>query len=102
LATTNFLLVSATPLVLLGLRMIALRRLRASWSLLLDLVLLLVSVPLGIELIGHVLHFPDNPGDHSPGIGIAFLPLMLVWGLCLLIWLTRLALLVFGKQPRTL
>jgi hypothetical protein len=95
--STGYVLASATPLILLGLRIIALRRLSAGWGLLLDLALLVISVPIGIALVGQALHFPANVGDHSPGIGVALFGLMAVWALCVLAWLTRLAWFAFRK-----
>jgi hypothetical protein len=34
------------------------------------------SVVLGFKLVEYALHLPGNVGDHNPGWGIAFLPLV--------------------------
>ena len=85
-----FVLSSASPLLLWALRAVIFRNLPAGYRLIFDTVLLLVSIPLAMELIGWALAFPDNVGDHSPGIGVVFIPLMLVWLVAALIWLSRL------------
>lgn len=92
-----YLLACALPLLLTGARMLLLRGLPAAFSLAMDMLLLVISIPLGIMLIGHALHFPSNMGDHSPGIGVAFLPLLLVWIGCSLLWLGRFGWLATRK-----
>lgn len=87
----GFVLGSLSPMLFWALRAMIFRGLSAGFRLILDLALFLVSVPFGIWLIGWALKFPDNPGDHSPGIGVVFIYLILVWIVCVLIWLFRLA-----------
>jgi hypothetical protein len=89
-ATVIFVLASASPLLLWVLRALLFRRLPAGYRLIFDLALLLISIPFAVELIGWALKFPDNVGDHSPGIGVVFMPLMMVWMIAALIWLSRL------------
>ena len=61
-----------------------------------DLALLIVSLPIGMELVGWAANFPDNPGDHNPGLGVAWALLFIVWFICLLVWL------VLGVEVATL
>ena len=39
-----------------------------------------------MELIGRILNFPPDAGDHSPGLGVAFMLLFLVWLVCMILW----------------
>ena len=93
--TVGFFLASFCPAILLILRQIVLRRLSIARRLVLDLVILVVSLPTGMELVAWAVHFPDNLGDHSPGIGVAWALLLIVWFICFLIWLVRLAIHAF-------
>jgi len=88
--TAAVLLGSVFPLLFWGLRALLLRRLSSGWALLLDLVLLLGSIPCAVEFIGWALNFPPDMGDHSPGVGVIFMGLALVWIVCMMIWLFRL------------
>jgi hypothetical protein len=96
--TVGYILASATPLILPAVRAMALRGWMPARQLLLDLALLLAGIPIGIALIGRTLSFPHNAGDHSPGIGIALMPLMMAAAFGLLIWLARLALYLLRRQ----
>ena len=83
---------SSFPLLFWALRALLLRRLSVGRSLFLDLVLLLGSIPCAVEFIGWALNFPPNMGDHSPGVGVIFIWLALVWIVCTMIWVFRLIL----------
>jgi hypothetical protein len=95
--TPGYFLASAVPLLLLAAGHWCFRGLRGRWRLTLDLALLVLSFPFGIALIGWILHFPTNPGDHSPGIGVAFVYLMAMWAIAALIWLILLGV-ALGKR----
>jgi hypothetical protein len=79
-------LLSLAPVLLLGLTNYFFRRSRRLKRSAIGFVMLLVSFPLGIELIGKVLHVPDDIGDHNPGFGVVFAPLIVIWLLCLSAW----------------
>ena len=52
---------------------------------------LILSLIIGFKLTEYSLHLPANAGDHSPGVGVAFVPLVLAFGLAVLLgiaWLT--------------
>ena len=89
--TVSFIAASLFPEFVLILRHFALRNLSRLQSICIDLALLIVSLPIGMELVGWAANFPVNPGDHSPGIGVAWALLFVVWFICLLVWLVRLA-----------
>lgn len=97
MGTAVYLLASALPILLLGARALFLRRLSNAARLGLDLILLVASMPIAIKLIGQVLRFPDNIGDHSPGIGVAFVPVCLAALACGFVWLCRLGWFVVRK-----
>lgn len=92
--TTIYILASALPALILALRVL----LPAGWRFGLDLMLLVASVPVAMALIGWALKFPRNVGDHSPGIGVAFAPLALIWMCSLLVLLARLGWFVVRKS----
>jgi len=48
-------------------------------------------------MIGRVLDFPPDAGDHNPGIGVAFALLFLVWLVCMAVWVLRVALFAYRK-----
>lgn len=60
-----------------------------------DLIILIASLPIGLSLTSAIIHLPAYAGDHNPGPGLAFLPLSLVWLVCLAVWLLRVASLAF-------
>ena len=86
MTTAEFLLASMLPALLWGLRAVTLRQISARAKLAIDLVLILFSVPIGMELIGRILNFPPDAADHSPGLGVAFMLLFLVWLVCMILW----------------
>ncbi len=86
----TFLLASAIPAIFLLLRYRFLRGLDFAQRMSLDFLLLVISLPLGTELIGWLEDFPSNPGDHSPGLGVAFVILWPLWFVCLIVWFVRL------------
>jgi hypothetical protein len=50
----------------------------------------LISLPVGSYLVERVVLPPSwapNYGDHSPGAGLAFFPLLAGWVLCVITWL---------------
>lgn len=95
--TPSFFLASLCPAILLGLRAIALRRISRALSLAIDLAILVISMPLGMQLVGWVENFPEYPGDHSPGSGLAFYLLFLVWLCCFALWSVRIVFFVVRK-----
>jgi hypothetical protein len=96
--TTEFVLASALPALLWALRAAVFRRLPAKTGLFVDLALILVSVPIAIWLIGRAMNFPADAGDHSPGVGVVFAPLFLVWLLCISIWLVRAQMFAIRRE----
>jgi hypothetical protein len=96
--TTEFVLASALPALSWALRATLFRRLPAKTGLFIDLALFLASVPIAIWLIGRAMNFPADAGDHSPGVGVVFVPLFLVWLLCISIWLVRAQILAIRKE----
>lgn len=97
MTTIGYFLASALPALLWMLRAIVLRRFATGATLLIDLVLFLISAPIAMELIGRILDFPPDAGDHSPGIGIAFMLLVLVWLGCMAVWLLRVTIFAYRK-----
>lgn len=95
--TPSFFLASLCPALLLGLRAIALRRISRAMCLVIDLAILVASIPIGVQLVGWVENFPEYPGDHSPGLGIAFYLLFLVWLCCFALWSARVVVCVVRK-----
>lgn len=93
----EYFLASALPALLWMLRVIVLRRFTAGATLLIDLALFLISGPIAMELIGRILDFPPDAGDHSPGIGIAFTLLVLVWLGCMAVWVLRVTIFAYRK-----
>ena len=90
--TATVLFGSAFPLLFWVSRALLLRRLSVGQALFLDLVLFLGSIPCAMSFIGWALNFPPDMGDHSPGVGVIFAGLVLVWIVCMMIWLFRLVL----------
>lgn len=87
--TPSFFLASLCPAILLGLRAIALGRISRAMRLAIDLAILVISIPIGIQIVGWVENFPEYPADHSPGLGLAFYLLFLVWLCCFALWSVR-------------
>ena len=98
MTTIGYILASALPALLWALRAIAFRRLASGAALLVDLALFVVSLPVAMELIGRLLDFPADAGDHNPGIGVAFMLLFLIWLACMSLWFLRLALYAYRKR----
>lgn len=96
--TAEFVLASALPAVLWASRAAVFRGLPAKTRLLVDLALLLVSFPIAMWLIGRAMNFPADAGDHSPGVGVVFIPLLLVWLLCIATWLVRAQIFAIGRE----
>jgi len=96
--TTEFVLASAFPALLWALRVAVFRRRPVMTGLFVDLALFLVSFPIAMWLIGRTMNFPADAGDHSPGVGVLFVPLFLVWLLCISIWLVRAQILAIRRQ----
>ena len=96
--TTEFVLASALPALLWALRAAFFRRPPATTRLFVDLALFLASFPIAMWLIGQAMHFPADAGDHSPGVGVVFLPLFVVWLLCISIWLVRAQILAIRRE----
>jgi hypothetical protein len=90
-----FLLIvgSAAPIILLVGGAVALRSYPMRSKLIIELMLLLISAPVGAWIIR--LAFPPPPGAHlasdNPGQGIIYMYLALSWLLGLASWLTWLA-----------
>jgi len=97
MTTVIFLLTSALPALFWALRAIVLRHISAGAKLLIDLVLLILSAPLAIQIIGWDLNFPANPGDHSPGLGVVFMLLFPVWLVCAALWFVRVLFFAYRK-----
>jgi len=95
--TPSFFLASLCPAILLGLRAIALRRISRAMCLAIDLTILVISMPLGMQLVSWVENSREYPGDHSPGLGLAFYLLFLVWLCCFALWSVRAVVFVFRK-----
>jgi hypothetical protein len=95
--TPSFYLASLCPALLLGLRALALRRISRAMCLAIDLGILVISIPMGMELVGWVENFPEYPGDHSPGLGLAFYLLLLVWLCCFALWSVRVVIFLVRK-----
>jgi hypothetical protein len=95
--TIDYFLASALPALLWMLRAIVLRRVATGATLLIDLALFLISAPIAMELIGRILDFPPYAGDHSPGIGVAFALLFLVWLACMAVWVLRVTLFAYRR-----
>jgi hypothetical protein len=75
-----FIAASLTPLIALVLIVMGFRRYRGSWRALGVVLGLLLSVPLGVFFVMLSLGLGLTTGvEHSPGTGVAFLPLALVW-----------------------
>ena len=96
--TVEFVLASALPALLWALRAAIFRRSPAMTRLFIDLALLLASFPIAIWLIGRAMNFPADAGDHSPGVGVVFVPLFLIWLLCISIWLVRAQILAIRRE----
>ena len=96
--TTEIVLASALPALLWALRAAVFRRLPAKTGLFVDLALFLASLPIAIWLIGRAMNFPADAGDHSPGVGVVFAPLFLVWLLCIAIWLVRAQIFAIRRE----
>lgn len=63
----------------------------------------LLSLPIGLHIIELVALPPSwapNYGDHSPGVGLAFGPLVTGWVLCVLVWTTLMGVTV-ARQYRS-
>jgi hypothetical protein len=98
MTTIVYLLASALPASFWALRAIVLRNISVKAKLLADLLLLILSVPLAIEFIGRAMNFPVDAGDHNPGVGVVFVPLALVWLLCVSIWLVRAQIFAIRRE----
>ena len=98
--TTLYILASFCPLILFGLRAATLRSLTNRFALGLDLALLILGAIASDWLIRSALKVPADAGDHNPGAGVAFLPLMLICGLCSLFLLARLVALILQMLAR--
>jgi len=47
----------------------------------------LLSLPIGLVIVGLIYLPPYDPTyEHSPGIGVAFLPVLVGWVACAIIW----------------
>ena len=99
--TTEFVLASALPALLWALRAAVFRRLPAKTALFVDVALFLVGFPIAIWLIGRAENFPADAGDHSPGVGVVFVPLFLVWLICIGIWMVRVVLFELRKRSQS-
>lgn len=88
ITTALYLLASACPVLLVAMRALAVRSARPAFTLKLDLVLLLIGFVVGIWLVAKVEALPTS-GDHNPGVGVVFIPLMLVSIACLTVWMLR-------------
>jgi hypothetical protein len=88
--TTEVILAELSPVYLMALSALMSRRLAPGFRLLLDLALLLASIPLTAWLVGRILDFPPDIGDHNPGVGVVFLPFALAWAPCVMVWTVRL------------
>jgi hypothetical protein len=86
---TVAILLSFVPLAGLAAANLLFRRTGRLKRAIFGLLMILISLPVGIELIGKVLHFPENIGDHNPGFGVVFVPLIVIWFLCLLEWFVQ-------------
>jgi hypothetical protein len=75
-----FIAASLTPLIALVLIVVGFRRRRASSRAMGVVLGLLLSAPLGVFFVTLSLRLNLASGvEHSPGTGVAFLPLVLVW-----------------------
>ena len=89
--TAAYILASFCPLLLLVLRAATVRGLTSRFAFGFDLALLLMGAIASDWFIQSMLRLPVDAGDHNPGAGVAFLPLLLICGVCSLFLLVRLA-----------
>jgi hypothetical protein len=89
--TLLYLIGSVVPMLLLLGRALAFRRMRGAAKFALDFLLLLVAALVGGWLIATALGLPVA-GYHNPGVGVAYVPLLLVWLICLAWWLIGIAI----------
>lgn len=57
----------------------------------------LLSLPVGSGLITRIelpASWYPNYGDHSPGVGVAFAPLVVGWVLCTMVWTGAMGVMV--------
>ena len=92
-----FALASLFPALALAARSVMVRLDHAK-NLATDGAILLASPFLGIWLIDRSLQLPLDAGDHSPGVGVAFIPAAMVWFICSLIWFARAGLLILRRR----
>jgi hypothetical protein len=61
----------------------------------------LSSLPIGIAAVFLPTEYMtfDPRYEHSPGIGVAAIPLMLGWVVAILVWFSGSALAVVGRMP---
>lgn len=93
-----FVLASLSPVLFIALRVAAFRRGSIRLRLTVDMMIMIASFPIGRTLTSVIIHLPADAGDHNPGAGVAFLPLSLVWLICLAVWLLRVAALTFAPR----
>ena len=87
----QFWLASFSPVLLLAAVWIAGRRFRYRWIIAATVAALVIGLPVGVGLVGIALHLHTERGvEHSPGVGVAFIPLLMIWSLCCLAAVVRL------------
>jgi hypothetical protein len=89
----QFWLASFIPFVVLVATTVASGHWRLRWVTVLTAAALVASLPIGVVFVGLSLSIDLTPGsEHGPGTGIAFVPLVAVWGLCCLTAFARISL----------
>ena len=57
-----------------------------------------ISLPLAVALVSLTLHIDTTPGrEHNPGVGVAFLPVVLIWLICFLILVASMTVGLFAR-----
>ena len=94
-----FVLGSVAPILLFAGQAFAFRHFRSETKLAADFVLLLIGAAVGGLLVDSATGLPVG-GYHNPGVGVIYIPLLLVCLLCLGWWLARVTITIFRGSAR--